>query len=81
MTKNYRKITVGDSFSSCIAYVKGANYLNRRVRITDIINSDTEEDSLDIYIKPNNDENAAKVLWKTVGKKSILETEYDLNFE
>jgi len=79
-TKNYRKITVGDSFSNCIAYVKGASYINRSIQITDIVPSDTEG-ALDLYVKSTSDRDAAKVLWKTVSEKQIIESEYDLNFE
>jgi hypothetical protein len=78
-TKNYRKITVGDSFSDCIAYVKGASYLGRSIKITDIIPSETEG-GLDIYVQAN-EKGSAKVLWKTISEKQILEAEYDLNFE
>lgn len=78
-TKNYRKITVGDSFSNCIAYVKGASYLGRSIKITDIVPSESEG-GLDIYVKPVKGD-AAKVLWKTISEKQILEAEYDLNFE
>jgi hypothetical protein len=77
-SKNYRKITVGDNFSQCIAYVKGAMYLGRSIKITDILPSETE-DSLDIYV--TSDQGKTRVLWKTIAKKQILETEYDLNFE
>lgn len=79
-TKNYRKLTVGDSFSNCIAYVKGASYLGRSVQITDIVPSDLEG-ALDIYVKPTKGKNAAKVLWKTIPESQLLEIEYDLNFE
>lgn len=78
-TKNYRKITVGDSFSNCIAYVKGANYLNRSVKITDILPSETDG-YLDIYVQPVKAD-AAKLMWKTIPLNQVLEFEYDLNVE
>ena len=81
MTKNYRKITVGDNFSSCIAYVKGISYLNRKVRISDIVESDSVPNALDIYVIHNNVKDAGTILWKTIDIESILEFEYDLNFE
>jgi hypothetical protein len=77
-TNNLRKITVGDAFSNCIAYVKGARYLNRTVKVTDIIQS-PDEDYLDIYI--TSDEGKTTVLWKSVQKSQVLEAEYDLNFD
>lgn len=77
--KNYRKITVGDSFSSCIAYVVGARYLGRTVRITHILPSEEMPDSLDVYITKEGE--TASTIWKTIPKSQILETEYDLNFE
>lgn len=76
--KNYRKITVGDSFSSCIAYVKGASYLGRTIKITDIIPSEELEDALDVYVVKAGE--TASTIWKTVPKTEILEIEYDLNF-
>jgi len=79
-TKNYRKITVGDSFSNCIAYVKTYKYLKQTIQITDIVPSDSEG-MLDIYVKSATDKDAAKVLWKSVSEEHILEAEYDLNFE
>ena len=77
-SKNYRKITVGDNFSNCIAYVKGKPYLNRSIIITDIVTSETP-DFLDIYVESVNSE--GKILWKTIATKQILEVEYDINFE
>jgi len=78
-TKNYRKITVGDSFSNCIAYVKGISYVGRSVKITDILLGELPE-TIDIYVR-GNEEGAAKILWKTISTKTVLEAEYDLNFE
>jgi len=77
-SKNYRKITVGDSFANCIAYVKGAKYLGRTVTVTNILPSDTDG-SLDVYVTKQGE--TASVLWKTISKSQILEAEYDLNFE
>ena len=77
--KNYRKITVGDSFSSCIAYVVGARYLGRTVKITDIVPSEELEDALDIYVCKEGE--TASTIWKTIPKGQILEAEYDLNFD
>lgn len=77
--KNYRKITVGDSFSSCIAYVKGAKYLGRTIQITDILPSEDNPDCLDIYV--TREKETASMIWKTIPKDQILETEYDLNFQ
>lgn len=78
-SKNYRKITVGDSFSNCIAYVKGAMYLGRTTKITDIIPSEELENALDVYVIKNGE--TASTIWKTIPKKIILDIEYDLNFD
>lgn len=76
---NYRKITAGDNFANCIAYVKGAKYLGRTIRITDIALDESGE-FFNIYITSEN-EDSGKALWKSVSKNNILEIEYDLNFE
>jgi hypothetical protein len=79
---NYRKITVGQSFSNCIAYVKGASYLSRSVKITDII-LDEVGDEFKIYVVSNKEDKSGKVLWKRIpnSPNSILEKEHDLNFD
>ena len=79
ITKNYRKITVGDNFSNCIAYVKGVHYLGKSVKITNIVPSDKKQ-ALDIYVQPIK-KGSSQVLWKTIPKNLILEFEYDLNFK
>ena len=77
--KNYRKIIVGDNFSNSLAYVVGIPYLKRTVKITAIVPSESEPDALDVLVQRQG--TTSSTLWKTIPKKSILDYEFDINFE
>ncbi|AGO47953.1 hypothetical protein Phi40:1_gp088 [Cellulophaga phage phi40:1] len=78
-TKQFRKITVGDNFSNCIAYVKTIKYLGRSVEITDIIEEEENKGYIDIYVTA--DDGRTTVIWKTIPYSKVIEFEYDVNFK
>lgn len=77
---NYRKIVVGDDFSNSIAYVVGVKYLKGGLQITDIIPSTSEEGCFDIYAKKYASA-GSPFLWKRIPKRSIIDFEFDINFD
>lgn len=77
---NYRKIVVGDNFSNSIAYVVGVKYLKGELRITDIIPSTSEEGCFDVYAVKTSS-TGSPFLWKRLPKRSVIDFEFDINFD
>ena len=77
--KTYRKIIVGDNFLNCIRYVKGSSYTmgDKRNKICTIVDSGSNSKEIDIYAE----DKGTKFLWKSINKKTLLEKEYDANFQ
>lgn len=77
---NYRKIVVGDNFTNSIAYVVGVKYLKGDLQITDIIPSTSDPDCFDVYARKTAG-GGSPFIWKRINKKSVIDTEFDINFE